>query len=114
MSCEEGARNLTLYLDGTLAGEARRRYELHLDGCADCRQELDLWIRLEDLPEAEPNSVRMRRALDRAVAAEQWRASRRPVPMPWYGWAAAAMVLLASGWLLGRSTGAGRLSEPPR
>lgn len=106
MSCETGARNLTQYLDGTLAADERRRYELHLQGCADCRQELDLWIRLEDLPEAVPNSARMRHDFEQALAAEV-SATRRHAPpaMPWYAWVAAAVVLLAAGWTLGQFTG---------
>lgn len=104
MSCNEGARNLTLYLDGSLAGEVRRLFETHLETCGECRQELDLWIRLEDLPAPSPSPA-LRRDFERALAAEIAPRRRQPV-MPWFGWAAAAMVLVASGWLLGRQTAA--------
>lgn len=100
MSCDEGGLNLTRYLDGTLAGEPRNRFEGHLAGCADCRQELDLWIRLGDLPEAAPGP-RVRQNFERALAAEI-APPRRAAPLPWYGLAAAAAVLLGCGWLAGR------------
>jgi hypothetical protein len=106
MSCEEGARRLTQYLDGTLVDEARRRYELHMEACADCRQELDLWIRLEDLPESTPSPA-LRRNFERAMAEEL---KPRRAPLPWFAWAAAAVVLVASGWLGGRLTA----PQPPQ
>jgi hypothetical protein len=111
MPCETGTQNLTRYLDGTLVDDARRRYELHLQGCADCRQELDLWLRLEDLPDSVPNSARMRHNFERALAAEIAPTRRTPA-LPWFAWAAAAAVLVASGWLIGHLT-SGPAQEPP-
>jgi hypothetical protein len=107
MSCEEGARRLTQYLDGTLVDEARRRYELHMEACADCRQELDLWIRLDDLPEATPSPA-LRRNFERAMAAEL---KPRRAPLPWFAWAAAAVVLVTSSFVAGRYTATQQPSE---
>ena len=101
MSCDEGSQSLTPYLDGSLEDAARRRFESHLASCAECRQTLDLWIRLEDLPEAAPSPA-LRQRFDRALAAELAPSRRGGPSLPWYAWAAAAVLLLGAGWLIGR------------
>ncbi len=100
MSCKEGAQRLALYLDGTLDHDTRRRFELHLTSCAECRESLDLWTRLDALPEPAPSPA-LRRGFERALAAEL--SPRVPAAaVPWFAWAAAAMVLVGAGWLIGR------------
>ena len=109
MSCKEGAQRLALYLDGTLDHDTRRRFELHLTSCAECRESLDLWTRLEALPEPVP-SPGLRRDFERALAAEA--PLRVPATVvPWFAWAAAAMVLVGTGWLIGRQQAAA--AQPP-
>ncbi len=100
MSCEEGAQRLALYLDGTLDRDTRRRFELHLNSCAECREALDLWTRLDTLPEPAPGPA-LRRGFERALTAEV-RPRVRLTTVPWFAWAAAAMVLVGIGWLVGR------------
>ena len=100
MNCDEGVERLTLYLDGTLDRDARRRFELHLDSCSECRGALDVWARLEGLPEPAPSPA-LRRNFNRALAAEPARHAP-PAPLPWFAWAAAAMVLVGAGWFAGR------------
>jgi anti-sigma factor RsiW len=39
--CEEAVRLVTDYLDGTLSGRQRRRFERHLRGCPNCSAYLE-------------------------------------------------------------------------
>jgi HEAT repeats/Putative zinc-finger len=107
MSCEEGARCLTGYLDATLDPASRRHFEAHLQNCANCREELNLWMRLDELPSPAPSPA-LRRHFEAALAAESPRSSPN-IALPWYALAAAAMVLVATGWLLGNR----QTSAPP-
>ncbi|MGA3025238.1 MAG: HEAT repeat domain-containing protein [Bryobacteraceae bacterium] len=52
MKCEEAARLLPLYLYGELDFDEEERLELHLDGCAPCRGEVDRQRRMNDLLDA--------------------------------------------------------------
>jgi anti-sigma factor RsiW len=41
MSCESRINDVSLYLYGELAAEDEERFEAHLDGCAECRSEVE-------------------------------------------------------------------------
>ena len=107
MNCEEGVQRLTLYLDGTLDRDARRRFELHLESCSACREAVDVWTRLASLPEPAPSAA-LGHNFKRALAAEPARLTP-PAALPWFAWAAAAMVLVGAGWIAGRL----QFSSPP-
>lgn len=105
MNCPEAARHLTAYLDGSLAPPDRSRYEQHCDTCAECRELVALWSSLDRLPPPPPvPSEAMRRRLVGAAGLSNGIAS---TSTPWAHYllaAAAAMVLVALGWLAGRQT----------
>ncbi|MEZ5402957.1 MAG: zf-HC2 domain-containing protein [Bryobacteraceae bacterium] len=83
------AEELTRYLDGTLGLVERRVFEAHAAQCEDCRDQLELWRRLGDLPEATPGPA-VRRRFDSALAAET--GSRVRAFPEWGKWAAAAAI----------------------
>jgi len=77
------------YLYGEATPEDRRRLKEHLRNCADCRVNLEAW----------------RQSLN---CLDAWKLPRRPVPlesvMPFFKWAAAAALVLAVGFGIGRLT----------
>lgn len=105
MNCNDAGLALPEYIDGTLESVRRDALDDHLDTCAECRELLDLWERLGELPEPVP-SAGMRARFDKTLAAE----TSPPAPtltirLPrtqWLPWAAAAGLLFAAGWLGGR------------
>ncbi|MFN7920055.1 MAG: HEAT repeat domain-containing protein [Bryobacteraceae bacterium] len=109
MNCGEGERWLAAYLDGALDEPARRDFEQHLAVCTECRDSVEVWARLGELPEPVP-SGRLRRRFEQDLARETARvqaASGFWLPVPRYaGWAMAACLLVAVGWA------AGRMSRP--
>jgi len=54
MKCDRIAELLPDYLRGTLERERTEVVEQHLAGCADCRDEVAVWKKLDLLPAVEP------------------------------------------------------------
>ena len=98
------------YHEGVLEGSARKDFERHLEGCADCRDELTLVRRLEDvvrdLPEPElPEGFhqRLQAALDTPQVTLEATTARfaEPAARPRWPWALLVLVVVALGlWLL--------------
>ena len=90
----------------------------HLDECDECRREwqraVDTWALLNEIPDVQPDAAAMRHRFAGTLAAFQTMAggdevaSRQRAPSAWRSWqvataAAAALVLLLGGALIGRS-----------
>jgi hypothetical protein len=100
--CRDMADLLPDYLQRTAGAGAVRAVETHLRGCAECREDAELWTRLGAIPPEQPGPT-LRARFDTMLDAyeEGTRTSRFP------GWAAqiaAALVLVAGAFLLGRSS----------
>ncbi len=128
MTCTEVRRNLALYLYCELSFEEEETVERHLDGCAECREELARERSLQramDLTFTEPSPELLascRREFDQRVAAESARPSvstwlrrffaglapYRPALRP-----LGAMALLAVGFLGARVWDATRSAAEP-
>ena len=100
MDCKSAHDVLPLYFDGELDRAASREFEAHLDGCADCRTELEHLdglrssLRRAAPRMAAPQSLRERIQNEvRSDAAPRWRPTRR--------WLA-----LAASWVLAFGAGA--------
>jgi anti-sigma-K factor RskA len=112
--------DIAAYLLSALGEAETREIELHLDGCEECRRELN---RLRVAADALPRSVEpiapppaLKRELMRAVAGEGRRRGASPaewlrrllaVPRLQLAWGAAAVVLalgVAIGWAATRTT----------
>jgi len=100
---EQFAEDLALYAIGSLQGDERIALEKHLEGCADCRRELDqlrsdaVLLALSPAGPTPPQRARQRlmNAVTREPRAPVALPSRRIIP--WWsavGWAAAAAMLL--------------------
>ena len=89
MSCERAREEL-------LAGETRSaEVEAHLNTCAACREEAELWEKLGTLPDERPSPALRARFEKMLTGAE-----RRPAAVWWQ--IAAAVLLVAAGWGAGR------------
>ena len=76
MTCDETRETLSAYLDEALAPDERRRVDAHLEGCAECRRELEaLRGTVALLQRVEPARAPVG-FVDRVVAAAR--------PRPWY------------------------------
>lgn len=49
MNCDEVKNLMSAYFDGELSDEVREQVQQHVEGCADCRKELDGFSRLSQL-----------------------------------------------------------------
>lgn len=84
MNCESAQKELSLFLYGELSNEREALLEEHLDGCADCRRELDVVKAMHaalDQAELEPAPellLECRRDL-RAASLAMGRVPLRPV-----------------------------------
>jgi hypothetical protein len=134
MPCEQLKVSFPEYWDGTLPLEEQRALEAHFASCESCRLEArelrDAWQALEALPEEEPSPM-LRQRFDAML--EGWRVREHPEqpeplerparrmtarvaqdrPRWWhssFAWSAgalaAAALVLAFGFLLGRDTSA--------
>jgi hypothetical protein len=105
MECEAARAQLADRLTGTLAREAAAALDEHLRSCAACAAEAgavtDTWALLGDIPSATPDSAAMQARFDRILEASA------PAPRWWMAHglqAAAAVILVALGFLAGRQT----------
>lgn len=109
---------LVAYLDGELPADAQRRVEARLNSDPAARTEADTlrraWDLLDYLPRAEPSTDFTERTLDRvsSLGGSAARVSPSTIGLPirpWYrqpliavaGWAAAALLAVATGYALG-------------
>ncbi len=85
MTCDETRDTLSAYLDEALAPDERSLVDAHLEGCAECRRELEaLRGTVALLQRVEPARAPVG-FVDRVVAAAR--------PRPWYRRAADAVLL---------------------
>jgi negative regulator of sigma E activity len=105
MTCEDVLGKLDDYVDGTLPEAQLQEIELHLAGCAACREEESRLRRLLDLASALPQEIRPRRDLWPAITARlesddepsRERGTRRFWARPvWLAAAAAVLLAVAS------------------
>jgi hypothetical protein len=100
MTCKDVLGKLDEYVDGTLPEAQLQEIELHLAGCAACREEEARLRRLLDLASALPQEIRPRRDLWPAITARLESADEpspeRETPRFWArpAWLAAAAALL--------------------
>lgn len=127
MRCEDVRQQLDDYVDGALAAEARAACDAHVVACADCAAELATLRRILQTARELPTGIAPRRDLwpdlaqkleahpVRSAPARQ-RGVHRRIWMPAYGFAAAAMLLVAVGlwmWIQPRGGGNGRGASEP-
>jgi len=100
MTCKDVLGKLDDYVDGALREAQLQEIELHLAGCAACREEEARLRRLLDLASALPQEIRPRRDLWPAITARLESADEisreRETPRFWArpAWLAAAAALL--------------------
>lgn len=106
MDCEAARAQLADRLTGELTPEAAAALDAHLRTCTACAAEAEsidrTWALLADIPAAPADSAAMRARLDTALHARE-----RPATRWWYMpalQAAAAVLLVALGFLAGRET----------
>jgi hypothetical protein len=128
MSCEQLKGSFPEYWEGTLRLDERRALEAHFASCADCRREAqdlrEAWHAMDALPEEEPSPL-LRQRFDAML--EGWQVRDVPGTPAWsdrqsrvrakvdrprwwqspFAWSSGALVaaalLLAFGFLLGRT-----------
>lgn len=76
MTCDDARESLSALLDESLAPDERRAVEAHLEGCAECRRELDRLRQTVALLRRVSPAHAPVGFVDRVVAAAQ--------PKPWY------------------------------
>jgi hypothetical protein len=101
MEHEKAQELLSCYVDGTLDAESSKKLEAHLEGCEDCRGDLDLLKKtLQVVGEIQPAqaptdfSARLRRKARKAGLFERHR--RRPVTRQMVPFEGIMAVLLAA------------------
>lgn len=77
MTCKEARSGISAYLDGELALDARREFDLHVEVCAECGRELDSFRALDDefrrgLPELEPHPSVFARVVEMRAHDRVW------------------------------------------
>jgi len=80
MKCERIAELLPDFLRGTLERERTEVVEQHLSGCAECRDEVAVWSKLDLLPAVEPGPASRERFRAMLLAYQAGREAREPAP----------------------------------
>ena len=88
MTCDETRDTLSAYLDGALAPDERSLVAAHLEGCAECRRELEALRGTVALLKRVEAARAPAGFVDRVVAAAR--------PRPWYRRAVDAVLVLLS------------------
>ena len=129
MNCEQIAEWIPDYLQGTLAKEQSSQVESHIEGCAECRQEVLLWQQLGALPQQQPSPALRTRfnAMLESYQEGRWEksslaAESRKSPrfaglgdwfrMPAMAGVAWACVFLLCGFIVGKYTNKPPASDP--
>jgi HEAT repeat len=113
MDCEAARAQLADRLTATAGPGASAALEEHLRTCAACAREAqeigETWVQLADVPPMPPDSASMRARFDAIVHP----ATASPRAWMMYGLqAAAAIVLLAGGFIAGRQTSPAPVTDP--
>jgi hypothetical protein len=115
MNCEDIKRNLVEYWRGTLDASERGSLEQHLSSCSQCQAEAEglkhIWSTLGEFPEAEPGLGMRTRFY---AGLREW--ERREIERRHRFWwirhpafqAAAAVLILVAGILIGNMSASGR------
>ena len=75
--CQQAVELVTDYLEGTLSGRARRRFEAHLAGCPHCTEYLAQMRRTIELTGTlTPDDLTPQMQDDFIALYRQWRADR--------------------------------------
>ena len=82
MKCEQIVEFLPDYLHGSLGRERAETVELHLETCAECRDDVAIWKKLELLPAVEPSSASRERFGAMLHAYQAGRAEQKESPVP--------------------------------
>jgi hypothetical protein len=93
MTCDDLREQLADYLGGQCDGERRAAVETHLGMCAECREDVAMWARMEDWPNEQPSPALRGRVNDvisayRAGVEQAERPAERK--RAWAGWLASA------------------------
>lgn len=116
MECREVNRLLTEYLTGELDADTQEAVDLHRESCAACREEArelgQIWSALESVETPRPSQGARERFSAALAAYEAGRHSTR-----WSGWpllaqAAAAILFLIGGILIGLEARPGTPATP--
>ncbi len=94
MHCEQVKNLLNEYIEGSVSGVLRDRLQAHLDGCAECRRELQfmqaIWRGLSAMPEIVPPTDLHARIMTHVRANTRAREAQQRVAF--WRWAGAATV----------------------
>ena len=129
MKCEQIAEWIPDYLQGTLASEQRSQVESHLEGCAECKQDVLLWQQLGALPRQQPSPALRNRfnAMLESYQEGRWEKSSLAAEgrrAPWFAglgnWfrmpamagVAWACVFLLCGFIIGKYTNKPQTTDP--
>jgi hypothetical protein len=91
MTCDDLREQLADYLGGQSGGERRAAVEAHLGTCAECREDVAMWARMEEWPDEQPGPALRGRVNDviNAYRAGVEQAERPPErKRAWTGWLA--------------------------
>lgn len=114
MDCNDIKDMLSLYIDGELDDEEKLLLEEHIEGCDDCRKELEEYRKiigmLSSLTDEEPPKGYCKRLHEKLVKAKAERPANKRVIWLKYGSIAAALVLVFSVVYLASNRGMYRLS----
>ncbi len=110
MRCEQVRNLLNEYIEGSVSGAMRDRLEAHLEGCVECRRELQLmqaiWRGLSAMPEIEPPADLHARIMTHVRANARTREAQQRVAFwRWAGAAAVAAGLFLLGFFAAQSDG---------
>ncbi len=93
--CPTGERQLAAYLENRLNPKDRDQFREHASLCSICREEVEIWDKLNSLPQASPGPY-FRQDFEAMLARET---RNRPQPQkqqPWQIWAAAAAIAIGA------------------
>jgi hypothetical protein len=91
--CPTGERQLAAYLENRLSPKDRDQFREHANACEICREELDIWDKLSNLPAATPGPY-FRQDFEAMLARETRNIPQRQAP--WQLWAAAAAIAVGA------------------
>jgi len=104
MACNLWREKLDAFVDGELSADAQREFEAHLQTCASCAADIANRVQLKSAVKRAGRrftpSTDFRRKIEEQVLPHERHWSRAWIP----AFAAAAVILFAAVWMLGRWT----------